>query len=391
MIAERHFIWIIGLSLLFFSSCKERTDSFTVKGTIDNASGEMIYLSEMTISDYRKIDSFKIGKDRQFILSGQTDHPRFFAIHADKGAYITLIMNRGEEALVKADLNDMEFGYTVSGSTESEKVEQLVNRLEKSIEALMDLKQIFDKNLEPNSILELKKKLDRRYERIWKEQQEYSRQFIREHAGSLSTLMALYQMIGPKGHIFDPAEDMDVFKFVDSTLMAKYPEYEAVEALHKQIINFEERQRLSELQESRLDPGAKAPEIALPNPEGDTILLSSLQGQYVLLDFWASWCPPCRKENPNLVRLYHKHKDQGFEIYQVSLDRSRKEWLRGIREDNLDWVHVSDLQFWNSSVVPIYNIQGIPTNYLLDPEGKIIAGNLRGLQLEAKLEEIFSK
>lgn len=391
MIHFRNCLRIAVIALALFPSCKDQPDTFTVRGTIDNAAGEMIYLSEMTISDYRKIDSAKVTEDKQFILKGETDHPRFYALHGGPGAYITLIMDGGEEAIVEADLNDMEFGYTVDGSTESEKVEQLVNRLEKSENELMELQRIFQENVESDSILEIKKELDRRYAQIKEAQQEYSRQFIREHAGSPSTLKALYQMIGPKDYVFNPVEDMDVYKFVDSTLMAEYPEYGVVEALHKQIIFYEERQRLNELQESRLGLGKKAPEIALPNPQGDTILLSSLQGRYVLLDFWAAWCAPCRKENPNLVRLYDEHKDKGFEIYQVSLDRTREDWLRGIREDHLDWIHVSDLQFWNSSVVPIYNIQAIPTNYLLDPEGRIIARNLRGAQLEEKLDEIFTQ
>ena len=144
------------------------------------------------------------------------------------------------------------------------------------------------------------------------------------------------------------------------------------------------------LSAARLGVGVAAPEIALPSPSDDTVQLSSLRGKIVLLDFWASWCAPCRHENPNLVRNYKKYKDKGFEIYQVSFDRTKSAWLKGIEDDKLDWFHVSDLQYWNSIVVPVYNIQGIPMNYLLDREGKIMAHNLRGEQLGRKLEEIFN-
>ena len=141
---------------------------------------------------------------------------------------------------------------------------------------------------------------------------------------------------------------------------------------------------------ARLETGSPAPEIALPSPDGDTILLSSLRGNYVLLDFWASWCAPCRRENPNLVNVYKKYHDKGFEIYQVSLDRTRDAWVKGIEDDKLHWVHVSDLQYWNSIVVPVYNIEGIPMSYLLDRQGRIIAQNLSGGRLEQELKQIFN-
>jgi len=139
----------------------------------------------------------------------------------------------------------------------------------------------------------------------------------------------------------------------------------------------------------KLSIGQVPPEIALPNPQGDTVTLSSLRGKYVLLDFWASWCKPCRVENPNLVKAYKKYKEEGFEIYQVSLDKKRSAWLNAIEKDNLNWVHVSDLEFWNSSAARTYNIRSIPASFLLNKEGEIIDKNLRGDALHKKLHEIF--
>src|SRR6185436_13640418 len=137
--------------------------------------------------------------------------------------------------------------------------------------------------------------------------------------------------------------------------------------------------------------GSVAPEIALPNPEGQIVKLSSLRGKYVLIDFWAKWCGPCRRENPNVVRAYHKFKSKGFEIYSVSLDRSKADWVQAIKEDGLEWTHVSDLKYFDCAAAKEYNVNAIPFSILLDKDGKILAKNLRGPALDQKLTEVLGK
>ncbi len=138
--------------------------------------------------------------------------------------------------------------------------------------------------------------------------------------------------------------------------------------------------------------GSIAPEIILNDTNGKPISLSSLRGKYVLLDFWAAWCRPCREENPNILENYNRFKDQGFEVYQVSLDRNKEDWLRGIEQDKLPWINVSDLKYYQSEAAVLYNINKIPSAFLLDPNGIIIAKNieLRGINLTKKLSEIFN-
>jgi peroxiredoxin len=135
--------------------------------------------------------------------------------------------------------------------------------------------------------------------------------------------------------------------------------------------------------------GQPAPEIALPDTSGKIVKLSSMKGKYVLVDFWAKWCGPCRGENPNVVRVYNKYKDKGFTVFGVSLDRKKEDWLQAIEQDGLTWTHVSDLKYWQSEAAKTYNITAIPFSVLLDPNGIIIDKNLRGAALEKRLAELL--
>ncbi|WNJ20760.1 TlpA disulfide reductase family protein [Pontibacter sp. G13] len=137
--------------------------------------------------------------------------------------------------------------------------------------------------------------------------------------------------------------------------------------------------------------GATAPDLRFPTPAGDTLALSDLRGKYVLVDFWASWCGPCRRENPNVKRVYATYHDQGFEILGVSLDRSKDAWVKAIAKDDLPWHHISDLKQWKSQAAQIYGIHSIPSTVLVDPSGAIVAKGLRGKALEEKLAEIFEQ
>jgi peroxiredoxin len=176
----------------------------------------------------------------------------------------------------------------------------------------------------------------------------------------------------------DPDRYADIYKAVDQGLIKKYPNERNVKMFHNVVLSM-----LSTA------IGQPAPEIELETPEGKELALSSLKGKVVLIDFWASWCGPCRKEMPNVVKAYAKFKNKGFEIFGVSLDQDKARWIEAIQKDGITWPQVSDLKQWQSSVVRQYNIQGIPYTVLLDREGNILAKNLRGEELEKKLTEVL--
>lgn len=171
----------------------------------------------------------------------------------------------------------------------------------------------------------------------------------------------------------------ELYEMIDNQLGKKYSSNPYVQHISGKV-------------RSTLGPGRMAPEIEMKDMNGVTRRLSDLRGKVVLIDFWASWCRPCRMENPNVVKLYNKYHDKGFDIFSVSLDKGRDEWLRAIKQDGLRWEnHVSDLKGWTSSGGATYGVTSIPSTVLVGRDGKIIARNLRGSDLEKKLKELFGE
>jgi thiol-disulfide isomerase/thioredoxin len=217
-----------------------------------------------------------------------------------------------------------------------------------------------------------------------KQEKRIQAEFTQAQAASTAKIKALIPLMG--SHLvalwatnFLPAEkEMASLVDIADRLGKARPNHPQVQ----QFVN--NLQRLQGVNE-----GAMAPEINLATPAGPNLALSSLRGKYVLIDFWASWCGPCRRENPNVVKTYATYKDKGFEIFGVSLDQNREAWLKAIEADKLVWKHVSDLQYWNSAGAKAYQVNSIPQTFLVNPEGRIIAKGLRGAALDNYLAKLF--
>ncbi len=377
------------LLAILFTGCGEK--KFKISGKLDGASPDTyVYLDRLGGMNLESYDSVMTDSDGSFEFKGDIESPEFFLIKISESNFLTTLLEPGEQMTLTADADSLGFTAEVKGSPGTSKMIEYDIKLQEAMKELQKLGEIYEENIDNPELEQIINELDSRAQEILSDMNEYTRNFIDENTESMVSLIALYKQITPQVYILNLDEDLDYYKRVDSTLYALYPESEPVQTLHNQMETLMANLEAESARAAKTGIGAVAPEIALPNPDGDTIRLSSTRGKYVLLDFWAAWCDPCRRENPNLVEAYETYKQKGFEIYQVSLDKTREAWLNGISEDKTgDWIHVSDLKYWSSEVVPLYGFPSIPANYLLDTEGRIIANDLRGEALTQKLDEIF--
>jgi peroxiredoxin len=377
---------ILLCGLLVLAGCRYGSNKFKIEGNVNGYKNGYVYLQELTVENDGPVDSVKPDNDGQFTFKGQIEEPKFFTLYQTKNNFVTLLVSPGESIEVKAQDGKLSSTYVVNGSDGSSQLWDLNNNMNSTLASIDSLNVIYRKQMGKVNYDSLKNKLDSIFSILNKKQKERDIDFIHKNIESLSCIMALYQQYDPYNFVFDKEKDFAYFKLVDSSLTKKYPNNPYVKSFHGFIGDL---QVSINKKKKNIVNGAMAPDIALPDPNGNIRKLSDTRGKIVLLDFWASWCPPCRKESPNLVANYKLYHRSGFEIFQVSLDKSKEAWVNAIKDDNLTWIQVSDLNYWNSVVVPLYNIEGIPVNFLLDKEGKIIARDLHGIALKDKLKEVF--
>jgi peroxiredoxin len=377
------------LALVIIAGCK--SNSVSISGTLINTvKGNYVYLDELLSKEVKAVDSMKISDKGAFKFKLEIKSPAFYLLKISERNFLTMVLEPGNKITIRSYYDSLNYPVSVEGSKGTKLMNDYNLKLRETINKLSGLSNIYRQNINNPKRAEIIHSLDSTAQAYLNEINSYTKTYIDNNLTSLVSLIALYQQVSPSAYVLNPSKDFKYYLKVDSSLSSLYPDYEPVLALHEQV-----SQLMAEIERKTAVPpltgdGILAPDIILPSPKGDTIKLSSTRGSVVLLDFWASWCSPCRQENPNLVKAYNLYHSKGFQIYQVSLDKTKDAWVKGIEDDQLGkWIHVSDVQYWKSTAAQLYKIESIPSNFLLDRQGYIIASNLRGEALQTKLAELF--
>lgn len=368
-------LYLLGLSLL---GCKqEKGWEVTLRGKVEHPVEKGVIqlepLNNSSVEVPPQVIAIKNGNTYETTV--RLEEPGYYRLNFYGLQFVDFILDHSD-LVINVDGSDQAGFSEIKGSPDMDlitKVQELMSQVQSSPRSA-ELNESFTAARMVSDMAKMEE-VQLAYMEMLNEGYDQVATLLKEHGPSLATINLL-----TSSNTLDRDRHFDLYLHIAEELKREWPQYKVAQ----EFIATVEKMKVVAI-------GQPAPEIALPDPNGQIVKLSSLQGKYVLVDFWAKWCGPCRKENPNIVRLYHQYKDKGFEVFGVSLDRSKEDWVQGIQEDGLVWTHVSDLKYFNSQAASDYGINAIPFSVLIDPEGIIVGKNLRGPGLEKRLKEIFNK
>ena len=378
----RHTHPFLPIITMLFTACGlGGSDAPAVEVTIDGAGGRWLKLERFERNRPIPMDSVQLdskGHGRLHVTGLQLD---FYRLHLDNGKHLIVAMDSTERLEVKAQADDFDAPSEVKGSEHTLRLlefQEMVRRYDAELDSLRGIVRQDPRNSEAMD----------RINQANADHYAECKAFVKENAGSPAIMSALMRL--------DIQRELDLFKEARASLRGPMARSSIYTDFRDQVDRLEQQEVMRRQQEEQmarlsnlLPIGGEAPDIRQNTPDGGSYALSQMRGKYVLIDFWASWCRPCRIENPHVKKIYDKYNKKGFDILGVSLDRDHNAWVQAIQQDGLPWKHVSDLGFWNNAAAQEYGVSSIPYTVLVDPEGKVVAKNLRGAALEAKLKEIF--
>jgi peroxiredoxin len=355
--------------LVLFTACKDKT-KFTITGKIENFGTEKkVLLYGMANNSMTVLDSTVLSEKGEFKFSNTSPEADFYRVNIGANEFMTVAKN-GDVLKLNADLADPKHAYQLTGSDEADQLmafNTLKNTYTDKVEVI---KEDFEKKVaaSPENRDALLQQLSPVYMKALTDLNGAIVKFAHEHSNSLISFYAI-SLVNPSGN---------------EAAMVTYAEKVGPELKKNSAVKsfVEKVARLKTLQ-----VGQPAPTFSIPSIDGKTINLADFKGKYTLIDFWASWCAPCRNENPNVVKAYQKYKNRNFTILGISLDKDKAAWKQAIAQDGLTWTHASELADFSGATVRLYQVEAIPASFMIDPDGKIIARDLRGQELDAFLNK----
>lgn len=359
---------------LIFVCCQAFAQPIKVEvtGNVFNTTTDSIFIAQsLGRGMYKDFLRTKIDKKGNFKLKGTLPAKDYYVIRVGT-QHINLVMRDSAKIVVNADATNMANYSNISGSAESVALNEFVIELAR-FNQKRDSATVFLQRY-PDQQAEIQQSFQNEYYQF----NAYRQKFVSMNPNSAALLPVISTL--------DTDKEFSIYEAVINQLVTGFKGAPMVDAAYSQFLAIKAKRDAGAF----LAPGKPAPDFTQNDVNGKPVSLSSLKGKVVLIDFWASWCGPCRKENPNVVKLYEKYKEAGFTVLSVSLDDNKTNWLAAIEKDKLVWPnHVSDLKKWSNEVARLYQVSGIPFTVLVDKEGNIIDTKLRGVELERALATIF--
>jgi len=362
---------LLYISAAFLVACNSNS-GFVIEGVITGSEAKTVYLEKIT-GQSAIIDSFQIGENGKFKFVGTAETEGIYRLNFSNIRAIDLLVDNSSHIELTVDAKKSMDQYDVKGSEASldiQNVNRILYNTYKTVETLQN-EYAATQNLPEAESKAKSAEIESKYNETMNNQVTQIKDYINKSKVMLIDFYALSYL--------NIDENYDFINSVINEYKDKIPSTDYTKQYSDKFAEY-----------ANLSVGSVAPEIKMNDPEGKEIALSSLRGKVVLIDFWASWCGPCRKENPNNVKLYNEMKSKGFEIYGVSLDKNKEDWTNAIMEDKLTWTHVSDLKYWGSEAAAKYKVEAIPATYLIDKDGKILAKNLRGEELNSFVKKLLN-